>query len=121
MYQRRQSHGAQTVEPDSPEVALLVPSKHTAQYLLGQPAVQSAQLRFIVHVLQVVVNNRNIAHALFDAFDGDFHQRLRSALGTGEFLPPPPAAPESEAKEVLNLSGFVTREGHASPRPEQQS
>src|SRR5208283_466611 len=69
--QRRQSHGAQTVEPDAAEMPLPVPAEHETQYLFRQPAVQPAQLRFIIDVLQVIVEDGHIAHAFLNALHGD--------------------------------------------------
>jgi len=77
VHERRETHGAQFAEAYFSKMTLLVPAEGGAQNCFCQPAVEPAQLAFVVHVLEVVVEDRDIANAFFYDFG---RQTSRSLL-----------------------------------------
>src|SRR6185295_1499920 len=101
-------------------MALLVPAKGRAQHRFCQPAIQKTQLPFVVHVLEVVVEDRNIANAPSDHLDRHLDQDLDATSRIR--LPPPTAvAAESKAKQIPDLAKLVSGESDIAAEAEQQT
>ena len=118
--ERRETHGAQFAEAYFSKMTLLVPAEGGAQNCFCQPAVEPAQLAFVVHVLEVVVEDRDIANAFFYDFGRQTDKNLDATPGVA--LPPPAAvAAERKTKQILDLAQFVARQRNLATDAQEQS
>jgi len=79
--QGRQTHCAKLTKSDSPKMTFFVSAKHRAQYFLCQPTVQEPKLTLIAYMLKIVVEDGDIANALFNRFRGNGGQELGARVG----------------------------------------
>src|SRR5262249_8436958 len=118
--ERRETHGAQFAEAYFSKMTLLVPAKGGAQNGFCQPAVEPAQLAFVVHVLEVVVEDRDIANAVFYDFgrqtDKNLHATPRIA-----FPHPAAVAAGSKTKKNLGLSPVFARQRQPPPGAQEEN
>ena len=80
--QAGQAHGAQSAEGQPAKVAALVPvAEGDGQDFLGEPTVQLAQLRLVVHVFQVIINQCHGPELLGHHIARNIHGQLRVGIG----------------------------------------
>ena len=63
-------------------------------------------------MLEIVVENGNIAQTFVDCSSGKSNERLRPFVRIADFLPSPAATAKGEAKQVLDLAQLVTGKRH---------
>src|SRR5215470_20061956 len=102
MQKRRQPHGPKLREGNSSEMPLFMPAKYAAQNFFRQPAIQQSQLLYVVHVFQVVVQNRHIPDALFNRISSNVDQLL-SAPPRFFFSLPAPFPTKRKSEQILHL------------------
>ena len=85
-----------------------------------QPAIEETELSFVVHVLEVVVQDCDIANTLFNYFTGYFNKVLNAALGIRLLLPTPVTA-KGKAKQILDFAQLVTGKRHLAARSKEQT
>src|SRR5262249_25377361 len=118
--ERRETHGAQLAEAYFSKMTLLVPAKGGAQNGFCQPAVERAQLAFVVHVLEVVVEDRDIANAFFYDFGRQTDKNL-DATPRIAFPPPAAAAGGRQTETNSERSQFVARQRNLAADAQEQS
>ena len=119
--QRRQSHRAQASErhPLKMRFAVSAPERNR-ENLFREPAVEQPELFFVVDVLQIVIDDGDVTHALFQRLsrnsDGKFRalSRIVNAREFG-FLPP-----QSERK-TLQIFRHLSREIRTAPLAQNSS
>src|SRR5215475_11684155 len=99
---------------------LLVAAKYSAQDFFRQPAVQQFQLEFVIHMLQVVVQNRYIPNAFFNHISSNVDQCLSPRLRLF-FSSPANVSSKCKAEQVLHLMELLSRQRHPSILAKQQS
>ena len=84
------------------------------EHFLRQPAVDQSQLFFIVHVLEVVINDRYRSRPPVDHIAGDFNRQLGPLQRITQSLKFPPGTTKCKTKEIADLAGLVAREPNAA-------
>src|SRR5690242_20345077 len=102
-------------------MAFLVSAENGTQNFLGQPAIQQAQLTFVIHVLEIVIEHGHIANAVIDSFSGNLYQHLCFGPGVCGPFPAPASTAEGEAEEILHLAQLVARKRYLAVSAEHQS
>ena len=82
MHERRQPERAQVAKSQTPEMPAFVAAEHAAQNLLGEPPIERPPLAFIVHVFEVVIEERDVADALLQRVGRDGAQQPRAFTRT---------------------------------------
>src|SRR6476661_1341545 len=72
-------------------------------------------------MLEIVIENGNVAQAFVDGFSRQCDQRRGSLLWISNFLPATAASTEGEAKQVLDLAQLVARERHSAICAKEQA
>src|SRR5579864_6712733 len=112
VHERRESISAKFLITDLCEVSFLMASKDPTENLLGKPAIEQNQLGGVGRVLEVVVQNCDIAHATFDGLARNRNESACTLMRIGQFLPATSGAAKGKAKEILNLPLLVARQRH---------
>src|SRR5207302_669364 len=89
--------------------------------LLRQPAIQPAELRFIGHVPQVIVDDRHIANAFLNGVLRDLHGKLGPLLRLHDSPKPAFVPAKGKAKQIANLAKLVARQTHGAVTAELQA
>src|SRR5690242_4774048 len=100
---------------------LLVSAKNRSEHLFRQPAIQQTQLLVIVDMLEIVIEDGNVAQAFTDGFSRQGNERRSFLLRISDFLPAAAASAEGEAKQVLDLAQLVAREGDSAIGAKEQT
>jgi hypothetical protein len=102
-------------------VSFFVAAKDQAENLLGKPAVQHPQLIGVGYVLEVVIQNRDLAHAALDCLASDRNQGTRTFAWIANLPPTAAAAPESKAEEIPDFSLLIAGQGNRTATFELQA
>src|SRR4029077_1213428 len=115
MNERGKAHGTQRAERNVVEIALLMTAAEgKCQDFFGEPAVKEAKLGFVGDMFEVVVDKRDVAHALRKGVPGNADQKfgaLARIVDAGELGA---LAAESDAENITNFAVFVAGEPNAA-------
>jgi len=111
----RKSHGSKDTVRQDPEIVFLVTAfERKGKHFFGKPAIEAAKLFFLTHMLEVVIDDGNVADALFERLAGHIRGKLGSfavVVNPGEFRALPP---EGKTEDIHELAAFIAREANAS-------
>lgn len=117
-----EAHGAKGLVGQKAKVAPLVAAaKGEGEDFFGEPTVEETELLLVIHVLEVVVDDGDVADALIESvfreFDGELGALtvVENAREFGTF------AAKSETKEIADLAEFVAREADTAVGVEFQT
>ena len=110
MYERGQAQLSQGGETEFGEVAFLVSCKNQAEDFLCQPAIDGTQLCDVGYMLEVVVDDGDVANALVDSIGSDGGEASCALAWLGNWSPAATFTAKGEAKQVLDFSPLVARE-----------
>lgn len=106
-----QAHRTERIVGQDPKVAFFVASTEgQGKDFLGEPTVEQPELLFVVYMLEVVIDDGDIADALFESSSREVDEE-QDALAIVENASKFGAlAPKGEAKKVGDFPEFVARE-----------
>lgn len=116
MNQRRKAHLSQPPKAQAAEITLFPTApERNRQDFLGEPAIQEPELRLIVHVLEIIVEDRHVAHPSVDGPAHHINRQARSFLSVFDPRKPRPSLSQRKAKQVANLSEFIAESPISPP------
>ena len=108
-----QSHLSESAKRQQSEVPLFVAAlKRQGKHLLGEPPVQPAELRFIRHMPEIIVNNGDIPNPTAERCLCNLHRQHRSLFRTARPLEPSPISAECKSEEIADFAEFVPCQAH---------
>src|SRR5204863_5245302 len=119
--QRRQSERTQFGEAEAAELAAFVTAEYAAQHFLREPAIERAPLPLVVDVLEVIVEDGDVAHAVVERVGRDGAQQPGPLARVRRFPPAALPASKGKSKQVLQLATLVARQRHAAAEAKQQA